>query len=70
MATTLTKSQKLQEAQLRRSAKAREQRTKRDSRILSMRAKGKTLEDIAAAIGITHQRVGQIIKSAQQKKVV
>lgn len=67
MATTLTKSQKLQEAQLRRSAKAREQRTKRDNRILSMRAKGKTLEDIAAAIGITHQRVGQIIKANAPK---
>lgn len=61
MALTLTKAQKRQQAQIQRSAKARQQREKRDKRILVLRGKGMTLEEIADKIGITHQRVGQII---------
>lgn len=63
VALTLTKAQKRQQAQIQRSAKARQQREKRDERILVLRDKGMTLEEIAEKIGITHQRVGQIINS-------
>lgn len=61
VALNLTKAQKRQQAQIQRSAKARQQREKRDERILVLRDKGMTLEEIADKIGITHQRVGQII---------
>lgn len=42
-------------------------RSARNKDIMKRRKKGETLEQIAAAIGITHQRVGQIINKAKEK---
>lgn len=61
MAKPLTERQKMKNAQNRRMEKRRAERAARDERIFSLRSQGWTLEEVADAVGITYQRVGQIL---------
>lgn len=61
MAKPLTERQKMKNAQTRRMEKRRAERIARDERIFSLRSQGWTLEEVADAVGITYQRVGQIL---------
>lgn len=61
MAKPLTERQKMKNAKTRRMEKRRAERVARDERIFSLRAQGWTLEEVADAVGITYQRVGQIL---------
>lgn len=43
---------------------------RRDTQILRRYAKGETMESIAEYMGMTRQRVGQIIRAAEKKEKV
>lgn len=67
MAAKYTARQKLEIASARRSKDEKTAREKRDAKILAMRAKNMSQLEIASKVGLTYQRVGQIINKAKEK---
>lgn len=65
MATKYTARQKLALASELRSAKAAAARVKRNAKIMALHEKGMKQMQIAEKIGITYQRVGQIINESK-----
>lgn len=62
MATKYTARQKLQMDSERRTKELKSNRVKRDKKIILLRAQGLSQLAIANKMGLTYQRVGQIIK--------
>lgn len=66
MTPKLSKTQKARNKQKVRAQKARDARAERDELISIWRKDGYTLESIAEELGITHQRVSQIINKSKE----
>jgi hypothetical protein len=66
VATKKNARQELVKASERRSKKARTERAKRDAKITKLRANGKSQLEIAEEVGLTYQRVGQILGGAKR----
>lgn len=66
MAAEYTARQKLAIESERRSKALRASRLKRDAKILALSAKGLSQLQIAIKVGLTYQRVGQIINKSKE----